>query len=522
MSAAKHKTSYIPLITFLFLFLMCSISYSQSDSCISATKKVFNTLLNSIGNNFPSPPNLIFSDKERFVAAVSNNQIIIEKKALSILCSFSDSESAIAYVLSHELAHYYLNHSWMSNTGLSYVSSLGQFLNDKFEGLEVRKIEETQADLFGGFFSQISGYNSLSIAPEVLNEIYVEYDLPHQLNGYPTLNERKLIINVNLEEIRKLNLIFEAGKLNILKGDYDLAKKCYSHILNKKFTSREIYNNLGSVYLNIAISNFDENISKFIYPIFYENNSRAGKSEIRNETRGPDDILTNPIEQLDLAIDAFKRSISLDNDFYPAKINLIIAEMIKNKIEGINGEELVLLNLRKIENINNEDYLDIIILSNLLFSNKKKKIKKLLKDAGQISRYNYKILINNKKFNIDEIKTNPENYSQINIDELLLIGLKKPYEYMSSGKGIKVKKKVFKRDIVYEINYSSYFIEINNKDYSTSKEIKIGENISNLKKSYGFPDEIHKFGEHLYFVYRNNKIIFFIMNDKVFKIIIYS
>ena len=94
-------------------------SQNEINPCEEKTQKVFETLILNIGNSFPSPPNLTFSDNERSVASISKGNIIIERKALDILCSFYDSESAIAYVLAHELAHHYLNHSWMNKTGLS-------------------------------------------------------------------------------------------------------------------------------------------------------------------------------------------------------------------------------------------------------------------------------------------------------------------------------------------------------------------------------------------------------------------
>ena len=36
--------------------------------------------------------------------------------------------------------------------------------------------------------------------------------------------------------------------------EYSNAIKCYEHILSKNFTSREIYNNLGALYLLKAIN----------------------------------------------------------------------------------------------------------------------------------------------------------------------------------------------------------------------------------------------------------------------------
>ena len=513
--------SYKNIVFILFFLLIGVPIHSQNNLCNVAAEIVFNTLIVSIGNNFPSPPHLKISKDEKYVASVTGNEIILEEKALSILCSFPDSESAIAYILSHELAHYYLNHSWMNKTGLSYASTLGGFLNDKSGGLDERKIEETQADVFGGFFSQISGYTSLAIAPEILDELYTEYNLPKELKGYPSLEERKLIIEANTKKVKKLNLIFEAGKLNILTGNYLLAEKCFSHILKEKFTSREIYNNLGSVYLKLAIINSEENISKYMYPVFFENNSRTN-IEANTNSRGDDDILSNSDKLIELAMDMFNRSVSLDNGYNPPKINLVLCELIKSVNQGTGSEELVIQNLDKIEDINSQTYFDIVILSKLLFSNKKNKVKKILKKGSDISKYNFEKNFQREKNEVVKSNEIPETHNLIDLEKgKQITGLKKPYEYASSGKGLKVKKKSFDGDILYEINRDSYFVEINNYDYSTSKGIKIGDNVSLIKDKYGKPDEIHKFGNQLYYLYRNNKVVFTSLENKLLKITLY-
>lgn len=492
--------------------------FAQNSKCEQKAQIVFKTLLNSIGNNFPSPPQLIFSDMERSVASVSNGNIKMERKALNILCSFPDSEAALAYVLAHELAHHYLNHSWMNNTGLSYASSLGDYLSEKSEGYEQRKLEETQADLFAGFFSQISGFHSLAIAPEVLQELYIQYNLPQNLKGYPSFDERVMIINANLKEIEKLSLIFKVGQLSILRGDFDIAKESFTHILNKKFTSREIYNNLGSLYLKKAIDNFGEDISKYMYPIFFEENTRA---EI-GTTRNINEILGNPKKELELAIQMFERSVSLDNTFIPAKINLILSEMIKCKINENDCSDLILNKLHNISNVEQKTTIDIQVLSSILFSSSNKsKLKKIVKKGSLISEYNFHIAYNMRNVKIEE-NIFIEKHNEININELSLFGLKKPYNFVSSGNGLKIKKKQIGEDFIFEVNNLIYYIEINQGTYITSKGLQIGDQITHLKELYGPPDEILKFGEILYFNYKKSKVVFASLNSKIIKIIIYS
>ena len=75
----------------------------------------------------------------------------------------------------------------MKSSGLAYIESYSS-------SYEQRKIAEIQADTFAGFFGQIAGYNVLSNAKSTLTQIYEDYNLPPEINGYPSLNERIQIV----------------------------------------------------------------------------------------------------------------------------------------------------------------------------------------------------------------------------------------------------------------------------------------------------------------------------------------
>ena len=118
-----------PLFLTFFLFT-CAVLKGQSD-CNQRTTKVYQDIIESIGNKFPPAPTLEFSDSERAVAFISGSEIIIENKIISSLCSQDNFEDKISYIIAHELAHHYLNHNWMTNTGLSYASTIGDYLEDQ-------------------------------------------------------------------------------------------------------------------------------------------------------------------------------------------------------------------------------------------------------------------------------------------------------------------------------------------------------------------------------------------------------
>ena len=169
----------------------------------------------------------------------------------------------------------------MYRTGFSFSSSIGKFINSVSSTYDQRKISETQADLFAGFFGQIAGYNTLKYAKNTLSYVYELYSIPSQISGYPSLDERKQIIETNIKAAENLALIFEIGNALLQLKEFSAAQAFYQEILNRNFNSREIYNNLGLVYLLKAIS-LNEFLSKFNYPVHFELNTRLENEKTRS------------------------------------------------------------------------------------------------------------------------------------------------------------------------------------------------------------------------------------------------
>ncbi|NRA91969.1 MAG: hypothetical protein HRU26_04685, partial [Psychroserpens sp.] len=222
------------------------------------------------------------------------------------------------------------------------------------------------------------------------------------------------------------------------------------------------------------------------------------------------------------AADMFGRSIQLDPDFLPAKTNLILAEMLQDKINDINGEQAAMEKLDQIPYIDNKIYTDILILSKLIFTEDKRAVKKLVAKGSVISEYNYLHVTSGGKMASAPKEVVSEKYSGVDFNKLKFFGIKQPYTYASSGTGIKVKRQSNIGHVIYEVNNNNYFVEIDDATYETSKRITLSSSISELTNTYGLPDAIHKFGEEIYYIYRSNKTIFSTRNDKIIKIILFS
>ena len=102
-----------------------------------------------------------------------------------------------------------------------------------------------------------------------------------------------------IEKTNKLADIFYLGNLSLVIGEYEIANNCYVEILNNNFSSREIFNNIGTIHLLKSIDILNPNQSKFIFPVFIEFNTRADNRLKRNTDN------QNIIEHLDRAKNYF-------------------------------------------------------------------------------------------------------------------------------------------------------------------------------------------------------------------------
>jgi len=360
----------------IILLLISNLGYSQN--CENRVQEIFNSLIEGIGNNSIYPPSLKLSDNERSVASMGDFIITVEKKVINLFCDDENFDDKMAYILGHELAHHYLSHSWMANTGLGY-SEIGNFIeeNSPMYSKKQRKLSESQADLYAGFYGMISGYNTLSYAKETLESVYKAYNLPNEIPGYPTFNERLEIINSKIDNATNLALLFELGNVLLLGKEYEIANYCYKFIL-KQFNSRELYNNLGLSYLLYGISISDEPISKMVFPISLDQTSRV---EVRS-TRSSN-FTDSPKDMIEFALKQFTRAQSLDSKYKPAKKNQVIAEFLL--IDNTDARDNF---IDQISNLSKEFIVDLEVINMIIKEKSIKKIKRIAKSGSNISILN--------------------------------------------------------------------------------------------------------------------------------------
>jgi hypothetical protein len=351
---------------------------------------------------------------------MSSKGITIEQKTINLFCGEDNFEDKIAYIIAHELAHYYLEHSWMSNTGLSYASSIGEFVEDSSSlySAKQKKLSESQADLYAGFYGQIAGYNALDFGEVALTEVYESYKLPKKLSGYPSFDERIEILNSRIKKANNLALLFELGNVFLKNKNYNSAKYCFEFILKSKFNSREIYNNLGLSFLLFGVSISDKPISNLVYPLFIDQQTRAEVNPTRSGS-----FSYNPQEMILEAQKLFNRALALDTSYEPAKQNLIVSDFL---LDTTQQGRCNFVKSLKDSNIDSEFITDFKVINAIIENRKPKKINKLALKGSYISRLN----ASNYNSTQESIISSDQVLKRLNIDLMeLLMG--------SGGKKIK-------------------------------------------------------------------------------------
>jgi hypothetical protein len=338
----------------LVLFVLASYQFTDpvqpelSDPVENADLKraqtIFNKLIDARGDKSKARPVLKWEDEKSRGAYFlpGTNQIYLEASAYKVCMSFEGREDeALAYILAHELIHYYKGHGWEAAFAREFEGS--EMAEQVDESTRDEKQQETESDLLGGFLAYTAGYNTLGIAEDFLKRLYNAYPKwpkewarsDTKIRRYPTLSERIEIAKNTQAELEDLIKIFETANWMVALERYEVALDLYNHIL-LKYNSRELFNNQGVIQCMAAIELVGKPLIKYGYPLELDAEGR-----IQFSTRGSNDPKILKAEQLlKDAIKNFKDALQLDPDYLPGLLNLGCTYALRGLIDAEEDEEL--------------------------------------------------------------------------------------------------------------------------------------------------------------------------------------
>jgi hypothetical protein len=321
-------------IIFTFFFTLTSLKTVTGQTTPHFLQDVYDNLYTASENSSIGKPILIYDqiDKKQIVTYRNGNhtgttgELIVGHKFIELIRSFGkDSCNALAFVLGHEMGHILLKQSkHIESLGTGYAS---QDFKKRLKGIKdtlYTTIFELEADEFSSFYAHIAGYKTTHIGSKVLDSIYNKFNLPHNLKGYPTLEERKTIAKVTGRKMAVLNKIYDVANIAIVGGKYQMAKRLYEVLLNEGFESRDIYNNIG-VALTMQAIQLDTNYQTYFLPLFLDSESKLDNIDNqRGFGESPTQLLTEALEYFDKAF---------NRDYPLAMVNLSIVSFLLNDFE---------------------------------------------------------------------------------------------------------------------------------------------------------------------------------------------
>lgn len=348
----KNEQLFRKVFTPLFLGLSFLLS-GQSESN-KQIKVVFDQLVSAYGSAKSSPQLLIISDKPKQIPPAkyySSPKPIIKVDAyLMTLCRTfgKDSLNALSIVLSHELAHYYSDHTFCSDYAFAIKDKNTTLIPALKNATLNEKIgKETEADQKGFFYAVAAGFSPFNLQAVLIEKIYGDYQLPENLTGYPTKQQRFTIAKDAEEKASELYAYFKAGLKSMEEKKYDEAILAFE-TANSFIPFRENYNNIGvaktrkALLLKLKTIEEYNYPNRFLYPLEFENKSRLAQ-EI---TRSIDDNSELMEALLKSAQKDIEKAITLDPSFTKGYINLAcVYDLLDNpnaaigKIKELSKEE---------------------------------------------------------------------------------------------------------------------------------------------------------------------------------------
>ena len=448
--------------------------------------KIYQQLKKAIGDQRTTLPKLLILNREKRVAAYRemDNSIIIEKKAYDICQTMGpQAESALAFLIGHELTHFYQQTDWKRSSRITH------FLL-KHEQQKKYASEDEEADSYSAFIAYLAGYETLEIIPDLLEQIYDGYGLSANLDGYPSLDERKKVVAIIQRKVRKFIQLYETANYYIAIGWNLQAYNCYVYLL-KYVRTKEIYHNIGVVSLAAAIEQPEQEEYAFLYPI---------DIDLTNVFQRPFSVQGSRNKLLKDAEVNLKKALKLDKKYCSAYLNIACVY----DLQGDATNALTTLNIASNLSPTSLQRAKISIVKGIVYAHRNQ-----IKTAGQYfddANKHYQNLpvwyiSNTNKQILSNVKREREQYDIVIEDQMDDINFRKERLRTASSmvlgnsgflilevdfftKNRSYLSKFFLRNETNSSDAYFFLQRTRNRSLETKGGIKVGDALSTVQKAY--------------------------------------
>jgi tetratricopeptide (TPR) repeat protein len=499
---------------------------SESSAKYSLVKSVFDKIVWAVGDGRQAPRLEVWSGANPqglrvawYSRDAAKEAIGIEESAVNLCLKFGpDSLDALAVLLGHELAHFYRVDTIAAEYPTAFAAAPVYNAIKTIASRDSRVAIETDADLFGGFYGCVAGYNTLGVNARVLDGVYKTFSFPDFLPGYLNLGERQAVARSTKDSLSKLIPIVDAGACLFALGNYAESASCFD-LLVRKFPSRDMFNNAGVARALEAIKISQPHAMPLPYPFEFDVDM-GPRSQGSRHTRG---VPTGAERQralyrLNLLLAAkenFKQAQRRDPGYVPALVNLsCVYDLLGDSDSAIVLATDAIASARK---TNDRVSLSDAYQARCIVYAGRKDTSKANADLRLVKRYQARSGGSEKQFN-DPETINGSRANSFTLDRTHVAAL------VPGGTGGDSTIRIYSEDLT---NSRAILVEWSGKkmlaiqtlpqyDLESNGRIKVGSRRKEVEDKYGSPKSVLTTSKGECLVYETGKICFWIgANDQV-------
>jgi tetratricopeptide (TPR) repeat protein len=346
----------------------------KEDPLVGRARKIFNRVMAAADKNSKRLPELVIikSGGDPYAAAIRDGGIILTHGALKLCYKDVDErkgDSRLAFVMGHELSHQAKDDFWhmaafsavkefaadekIKQALMGYLEKTTD-IGDKKPAKDVAKRKELEADAYGMFYMAMAGYDPKMVIDQDGTNFFqdwvsqitgkVAYDDP----DHPGPQERAQFVRSQLVAVAEDLSLFSFGVRLYQIGSYDFAIALLDKF-REKFPSREVFNNIGLSYYQLAmgtLSSCDKKLPvRFKLSTILDIDTLAsglvtrGKRDMADRMMSPSEKSVRDLppscfeneeyrSRMDRSVKRIKEAVEKDPFYLPAKINLSSAHIM--------------------------------------------------------------------------------------------------------------------------------------------------------------------------------------------------
>ncbi|MEK6691750.1 MAG: tetratricopeptide repeat protein [Nitrospirota bacterium] len=310
-------------------------------------QEVFNRVLAAADKRVGIEPALyiINYDGTPWAQSLADGSIILTKKGLEFCYknqSPEEGDARLAFVIGHELAHQFNGDFWEyrflrtaeeSKDGMQAFQDIKELAKNR----EMLLAKELQADQYGIIYSALAGYKTDAIVSKDENFFleWAEKENPYiyfQKDLLQLPKKRAMAVAMRLKEVADRVALFQLGVVSYHIGRYDDALSLFNRFASY-FPSREVYSNIGTIYLRKAYEKFllSRTPDSFPFLLSFGIDIKT-RADIINISRGFTEERYREYKRLiKIANENLKKAIEYDPFYQEAKNSLGCVYILENK-----------------------------------------------------------------------------------------------------------------------------------------------------------------------------------------------